>query len=937
MRTACIALLAALAALPAAAYAADVQFHIVTEAGNTFLIEPPDLPRPANIIGETAHLAVRNPPAGMFVATSHDGAAHKFTPLQSGLDMAGFDGGTVRIILRSDWDLAGDRTFRDQAFGTMTGDPMRHHSAMPLAPNWNDTYDMVSLRDNSCFGLGYGCTNNTLGLTGGSLGEYAVPMGGRERAGLDFGPGTGSDQTYYIYRGCSSCGALAAIGHGDPTDRREALPNDRSVTNHDRGWRSTGSCGASDIDTWSGRGSRTISDTYGIPPPAHSRAGGHYIDSRYADLSVLPGSHSLCSGTMYTENNDDNRKHDMCVSGTSASASTRHSYPYTKTVRTETYLNGTQTGVTTTTTSGSTTRTTTGSCNALSLSGTADGYRVSAYCSGGPSPTNPPSDSTTYSSTGDLNAGTITRTTIDYSSPSVTTTGRVSASCSLHTNTPHLDLEDAMTIQPGLNVYRPPAIPASHHIIIIYDDAENGGGGNEIIQVFRHDGPGPDPAGPYSFHLRPSTQGILYDAHRHYGWVDTRTYDAGQLSRMGYTAHSAMAGHGDGLRADGGHPYMDGTRICHGDCLMGMEGIDGGKPAIRTVDAATSRAASMHDSVTYDHHNGEWFESIYGTDGLVTAATLYLVVPFAEDAILAHVWLYDDDFDPALQDPSPRDNPGSSRVCHIHQAGRFGTFASAVNVTDGDALHIPILPGMRYAAFVGNGDCYWYDITSLPSPLSSVASGARHVPLANGTVLSGDLTARRDGTVHVDVVADLEAMWQLEAYGIGDGTTPANAAWTVPPLEVEVTAVARVNGAYGPCGAAGVYCSEPIRMAGAAAEHGAYIHDASFQHGLPYAEAPVPLPSGGLAGTGVYGLPDGRCYGLEGVSAATGGLVVRDIPHMRVLAGDAITLSFNATAHLPEVAGGNVTMVAPAGHACRLVESVQTATLDIRTMTATLR
>ncbi len=939
MRTAStVALLAALAALPAAAYAAEVQFHIITESGNTFLIEPPDLPRPANIIGETAHLAVRNPPAGMFVATSADGATHKFTPLQSGLDTDGFAGGTVRVILRDDWDRAGDREFRDQAFGTMSGDPMRHFRAMPLAPGWNDTYDLVPLRDDSCFGLGM-CANNTLGLAMGSHGEYAIPMGSRERAGLDFGPGTGADHTYYIYRGCSSCGTLVAIGHGSPADPQETLPNDLSVTDHHRGWRSTGGCSKSGDNDWGGRGWGSASATFRIPSPDYSNAGGHHINSRYDDLSVLPQSHSTClGGTLHGANNDDNRKHDMCVSGTSASASTKYRYTRTTEVRTQVFLNGTEISNTVTTTHGTRTLTENGSCDPVDFAGTSSGYEVSVRCRGGPSaPTSPPSDSDRVTSSGDLNDGWVKRTIITYSGPTVRTYADVGATCSLYTNTPYLDLDDTMTIRPGLNLYRPGAIPANHNILAIYDDVENGGGGNERIQVFRHDGPGPgpDPAGPYSFHLRPNAQGVLYDAHRHYGWVDARMYDAGQLSGMGYTAHSAMAGHGDGLRMDGSGP-SDGTRVCHGDCFMGMEGIDSGKPAIREVAASSSHAISPGAGLTYDHRNDMWFTRAGGGDR-ATAAALYLVVPFAEDAALYHIRLYDHGFDPAAQLPSPRDNPGGGAdVCHIRQSGGLATFAARLNVTDGDALHIPVLPGMRYAAFVANGDCYWYDTASLPSPLSSVASGARHVPLVNGTVLSGDLTARRDGMVHVDVVADLVAAWQSETYGIGDGTVPANASWAVPPLEVEVTAVARVNGAYGPCGASGVYCSEPIRMAGTTFQHGAYIHGTSFRHGEPYAEAPRPLPSG-TAGTGVYGLPDGRCYGLGGVSAATGGLEVRDIPRIRVMTGDTITLSFNATAYLPEVAGGNVTMAAPAGHACRLVESVQTATLDIRTMTATLR
>ena len=91
----------ALALVPLAAHAAEPQFHFITEYGNVFIISPPDLPRPANIIGETAHLMVRNPPTGMFVVSASNGTAHKFVPLQSGLDIDGFPGGVIRVILGS--------------------------------------------------------------------------------------------------------------------------------------------------------------------------------------------------------------------------------------------------------------------------------------------------------------------------------------------------------------------------------------------------------------------------------------------------------------------------------------------------------------------------------------------------------------------------------------------------------------------------------------------------------------------------------------------------------------------------------------------------------------------------------------------------------------------------------------------------------------------
>lgn len=917
---------------------AEVQFHILTKEGNTFIILPPDLPRPPNIIGETAHLVVENPPSGMFALTSANGTTHKFTPLQAGLDTAGFAGGTIRVIYDIDWDLAGDRAFRDQPFGYMSGSPMYQYFSMPLAAGWSSSYHNVTLVDDSSFGMnqvtGLG---NRLGLSPGSDNEYLVDMGGRNRAGLDFGPGTGTDQTYYIYRGCHSCEAEVVVGHGSPTNDKSTLPNDPLVTDHDRGWKSTGSCSTSGSNNWSGTGSRSLSASYTVPSAQHSNAGDHYINNRYDDLSVLPGSHTTCSpGPLYTDDTADNRKHDMCVTSRGASASTSFSYPYTRTVTTETYLNGTMISTTTSTSSGSSSRTTTGSCNTPATVQTGDGYRVSTTCSGGPYPSNPPSDSTTYSSTGDLNSGTITETVIDYRSPNVRTSASVSSSCSLTTNTPHLNLANAMSVEPGLNVYRPAAVPTHHNLVMVFDDTERGGGSHERIQVFRHDGRG-DPVGPFDFHLRPAVSGILYDAHQHYGWVDTVTYSTAQLADMGYTPEAVMAGYNDGLLPDGTDPYQFGQRLCHGDCFMGMGGIDTIKPTIREVSAAATRnLGTVTSGLVYDHWNDRWFDSPFtGTADQVAVSTLYLLVPFAEDVSMVHVYMYDDSFDPNNQNPSVRDVPGTTLPCHLGQPANTYNFASSMNVNSGDSLKVPILPEMRYLAFIGNGYCYWYDVSALPSPLSSVAAGARTVPLVNGTVLSGDLTVSRSGNAHVDVVADLAAVWQSEMYGVAEAGTVGNATWVAPPLEVEVVAVARVNGAGGACGDPNVYCSEPAVLVGNAVDRGTYVHTPSFNHEDPYVEAPTLLPPN--SGVGVYGMVNGRCYGLANVVAETGGLVVRDIPHIRVSAGDTVTLAFNATVVEPTVMLGNVTATHPASHVCVVGESAESMVLDIGTMTATLR
>ena len=938
------ALACVLLACTAGMAAADAQFHIITEDGNTFIVSPPDLPRPANIMGETAHLAVRNPPAGMFVASAPNHTMHKFVPLQSGLDAAGFSGGVIRVILESDWAAGADHAFRDQPFGTMAGSPMHHAAAMPASPGWNASYGRVYLDDDSRFGMppdaGRG---NRLGLSAGTNGEYTLHMSSRNRAGLDFGPGSGTDQTYYIYRGCTACNADAVVGHGDAPDDRSMLPNGSPV-DHDRGWLSISGCDASAGRSWSGTGTRTVSATYSVPAPAHSRAGDHYTDSRYGDLSVMPNSHTACTLSLYTEITEDNRKHDMCVSSASSSASTKYRYPYTKTVeryavdpdtKTITYLGKT-------TSSGAATRTTHGGCNTPSTSSTSDGYRVSASCWGGPSPSNPPQDRTVWSSS----PTSITVTAYDYSSPSETTTGRVGASCSLSTNTPHLNLDDAMSLRPGLNVYRPPPIPTSHDVIVILDDTERGGGSTERIQVYRRDGGGGGPAGPFDFHLRPPVSGVLYDAHRHYGWLDTRLYGAGMLGALGYTEHAAMVGYGDGLLYDGSPPYADGRRLCHGDCLMGQEGMDSTGPRIREVTPSAIRPVSgMVSGLVYDHANNRWFDSAFtGSRNQVVASSLYLVVPFAEDASIRHVAMFGSGFDPASQNPPPRVDPALQRPCHLAQPDQLHAFAASLNVTRGGSLEIPILPEVRYVAFIGNGHCHWYDVAALPSPLSSVSSGARAVPLADGTILSGDLTARHAGVVHVDVVADVTGVWQSEMYGLSELSLDGNATWVVPPLGVNVTAVARVNGAPGHCGSHNVYCSDVVVMSGVSHKRGSYIHGIpvvhatgeQFVHGEPYAQRPRGALIGGETGFGVYALDDGRCYGLAAVEAGTGGITVRSIPGIRVSAGDTITLEFHAAVSYPTVVGGNVTTNMP-GHVCRIVHTEQSSVLDITTMTATLR
>ena len=916
------------------------QFHIITELGNTFVVSPPDLPRPANIVSETAHLAVRNPPAGMFVLAAANGTTQYVTPLQTGLNVSGYVGGTIRIITENDWDTGSNHAFRDQPFGTMAltaNQTMRQAGAMALETGWNGTYAAVPLVDDSRFGLGTG-TNNTMGLTHGTNHEYTIDMRTRERAGLDFGGGTGAGYTYYIYRGCISCDTGVVIGLGDTSSHMSILPNHPPI--YERGWESSSSCHISDSDTWSGTGTRTLRAVFDIPPPEHSLAGDHFISNRYANMSIIPDSHSACSGTLHSRDSTDNRKFDMCVYGNVTSASTSFRFSYTDTV--ERYNINTLALVSVTTSAGHTAVSRSGTCGAVSTAGTSSGYSASVSCSG--SGIIPPTPADTISTYDTAMHTVVTSRVYSGLYTASTSADMLITGCTMYTNTPHLDLEDAMSIRSGLNIYRPPPVPPSHNITIVYDDAENPSTDVERLQVFRGPYNG-TLSGPFDFHLRPPVSGILYDDHTHYGWLDASLYSTAQLADMSYTEHAAMAGYNDGLLYDGTTPYQYGNRLCHGNCLMGPGGLDGGGPAIRNV-TATSVIPVDTSGMTYDHINDMWFDSAFaGTANMANVASLYLVVPLAEDVYMAQIRLYSDMFDPAAQEPSPRQDPLRTSWCHMNQPGVLETFATHLNMTEDDTLYISVLPEVRYVAYMGNGDCFWYDIASLPSPLSGVAAGARTTPLHNGTVLSGDLTARYDGIVHVDVIADMAAVYQSEMYG---ETRPlpgtANVTWVVPPLQVNITGVARVNGAPGGCGSHGVYCSDDIILYGNSTIYGTYIHGANarmdlrpYVHGEPYRERDGAIMSGSGFGRGAYGMADGRCYGLSYVTADTGGIIIRSIPGIRVDAGDTITLEFSSNMIPPGVGSENVTMVHPATHLCRVIHTEETAMFDIITMTATLR
>lgn len=894
------------------------------------MISPPDLPRPANIISETAHLSIHHPFSGMFVAVSSNGTTQKITPLQSGLDTAGYTGGKIRVITNEAWDSGVDWTFRDQAFGRMSGiNPMYHANTMPLAPGWNDSYKHIPLRIDSHFGLGTGA-NNTLGLTADVNGGYQVRMGVGERVGLDFGPGDGTDDTYYIYRGCVSCKAKVVVGHGSPADDKAALPNDLSVTDHYRGWKSTDTCEiTTGLVTWNDRYSKPLSASYDVPAPDFSNAADHIINSRYDDLSILPNSHNVCTDISYTINNKDNSKHDICVSSVDITQEPKTSFTFactatTKTVTTVGGISGPP--VTTSGTCDSKTRISTGSCSGERAVGTTTGYKISATCVGGP-PESTPTKAPTTIHIGNSTHGTKSTTTYSYVLQNTSTTAGITAPCVVNTNTPYLDLNGAMTIQPGLNVYRQ-TIPATHNMVVIYDDAEVGGGSDENIQIYAHDGLGAEPAGPYEFHLYIRTPGILYDSHRHYGWLDSgRIYNATHLAAMGYTQTAALTHQGDGAG-----PYTPGNRLCHGDCFMGPEGISGA-PAIRQVDVFETKNIPAGKGYIYDHLNRKWYN---GVANQTMASSLYLTIPFAEDVKASIIRIYDSvGFDPTAQKPSPRMNPGGTiPACHIGQLYRIADFATNLDIKNGTSLKIPILPKMKYVAFIGNGDCYWYDITTLPSPLSSVSSGARHIPLANGTILSGDLTARHDGSVHVDIATDLTAIWQSEMQGLV-GTGTGNVTWVVPPFQVNITAVARVNGNNGECGDARVYCSRDIVLNGTTHEHGQYVHGSHGIHGTPYADTHGYTFGGVIYGSGVYGPDNGRCYGLANIQADTGGIIVRSIPNISVTAGDTVTLSFEAKAIYPEVIGGDITNI-PAG-VCVVSQHIESAVLDVTMMTATMR
>lgn len=945
--------LIALVSMPAA-HALEPQFWILTENGNSFLISPPAPPRPANVISETAHLSAKYPPAGLFMMSDSNGTT-KSAPMHAGLDISGFASGKVRAVTLLDWRSGTDVHFRDQPFGEQVGsNNTYHHRYMPLDEDWADSYEKVVLQDTSRFGLGSGGAGNTLPhSTDSALNGVQVGMGGgRDRAGLNFGPGTGSDHVYYIYRGCASCMGNVAIGHSSPNSDREALPNDQTVTDHVQGWRSQDDCTTDRRLTWSGTGARTLTDKYDVPDGAHSNANnygmcsghvddhGNKADCRYHELSILPRGHTVCPHDLYTVGDQnphytqDNRKHDMCMSELPESAASTHWSCRQKTVTTvRTYTNGSYTERTSTvySTVGAIPSRLDGSCSNVETTGLSDGYSLSGVCRGstGETPVCPADTDTGPLGSGNKTKGSITRTTTTHTGPTATTTARIQQQCLTAINTPHLDLEDAMTLKPGLNVYRPGSIPAAHDILVIYDDARAGGGSTERIQVFRSASYGDDPAGPYDFRLLPSVSGVLYDPHNHYGWVNRGVlYDTDELASMSYTQGSALVGFSDG---DGS--YSDGSRICHGDCLLGYEGTDFGKPLIRKLaPSAVHSVTSSTDGLVYDHVNERWF-AVSSTDNRVSAAVLYLVVPFSEDIAILDVHLFSSDrFDPTRQGYSPRESPAQPN-CHQTQGHRNYEFADSINGTEGGALYVPVLPGIRYIAFIGNAECYWYDTAALPSPLSSVSAGARHVELLNGTVLTGDLSVKHGGVAHVDVFTDFTAAWQSEMYGKTEPSLDGNVTWVAPPLKVNVTAVARVNGASGDCGSAGVHCIEsPIMVKGTSVTHPSIPPNIEDDwHGKPYQKSTK------LSGsTKAWGVPDGRCYGVVAVEATTGSLEIRSLHGIRVNPGDTITFEFAARVITPYVQGGNVTANIP-GYVCNILETRESAVLNIGSMTATLR
>ena len=87
----------------------------------------------------------------------------------------------------------------------------------------------------------------------------------------------------------------------------------------------------------------------------------------------------------------------------------------------------------------------------------------------------------------------------------------------------------------------------------------------------------------------------------------------------------------------------------------------------------------------------------------------------------------------------------------------------------------------------------------------------------------------------------------------------------------------------------------------------------------------------------MYRLPNGKCSGLSIISLDTGGIIVRDIPHVQVKPGDTITLGFEVMVNEPDAVHNKVYLTSPSGQACDITESKENAVVHVRTMTATLR
>ena len=752
--------------------------------------------------------------------------------------------------------------------------------------------------------------------------SYDVTMSSKKRIGLNFGPTDSyADPHIFIHRGCNDCNTKVVVGYGDQTKTNES---EELPPSGERGWdeRTTASC----YDN--GSGSSSASASWGPPSETFSRAGQYTIDSRYDNLMVIPSADPTCSKKTYYP--DDKRIHEIEVTDTDKYTQTKYTwskYTHRLSYTTHTHSGGNVTHIndstctrdtyshisgdkhkhrtcsyTTSTSSQSRTFSHTSTCGNISLScnlNTQGKWSASVSCGshGGYSP------GTDGSPTG------WPPSYVTYSSVSSSQTTIVSGDCEYSTISPYLNLDESMTLQSGLNLYRPSYNNANHDLIILFDSLENGGAGTERIQVILHDGPVEDPTGPYKFELQTSSSGILYDSHTHYGYISSgKTYTESELADIGYTINTTMIGYSDGVEQSGSNSYRHQTNLCHGNCHFGESGISFHKPKLQVLGSGVT-SATINGPLIYDHVNDEIISHTFGSSNTIFPVQSYFTIPIESYLNVTHMRGYTATFDPATDIIF---NPDVTFRCHLNASETYALNNLNKLYKTGEVIHIPILPEMKYVAYMGDDDCYWYDISDLPTPVSTIHLSDKTLRLDNGTIYGGDLTVWDEGIYNVGIIVDIDSAWQGTMYGWGIKDVSSNrntmtGKWFTGNYSANLTATARVNGASGTCdpnsnsNPTDVYCTEyilkqipPINNA-----QGPYFsYNLESWNNIPYVHDRQLTTYNDY----VIGYNDGRCYGIYSLRTETHNHPdIMSIPNVDVKAGDTITFELNIVTSVPTI------------------------------------